>query len=149
MTWRPWLVVALVGALVFWRMDHLAQDREAEQRRAEAAETERDRNQQLIDLQAGVLAEQQRQLGRVAEIERQTRQLGQALEVQGARHAAALRELKENDQAVRDWLRAGIPAGLGRMYARPETTDPSAYRAAGKVSADAVSAPRPPAAGER
>ncbi|HDQ4345650.1 TPA: hypothetical protein P8740_005976, partial [Pseudomonas aeruginosa] len=111
-------------------MDHLAQDREAEQRRAEAAETERDRNQQLIDLQAGVLAEQQRQLGRVAEIERQTRQLGQALEVQGARHAAALRELKENDQAVRDWLRAGIPAGLGWMYARPETTDPSAYRAA-------------------
>lgn len=91
MTWRSWLVVALVAALVFWRMDHLAQDREAEQRRAEAAETERDRNQQLIDLQAGVLAEQQRQLGRVAEIERQTRQLGQALEVQGARHAAALR----------------------------------------------------------
>ncbi|MDY1086655.1 hypothetical protein SOJ72_04955 [Pseudomonas aeruginosa] len=108
-----------------------------------------DRNQQMIDLQAGVLAEQQRQLGRVAEIERQTRQLGQALEVQGARHAAALRELKENDQAVRDWLRAGIPAGLGRMYARPETTDPSAYRAAGQVPADAVSAPRPPAAGER
>ncbi|AXR27302.1 hypothetical protein DZ894_06360 [Pseudomonas aeruginosa] len=149
MTWRPWLVVALVAALVFWRMDHLAQDRKAEQRRAEAAETERDRNQQMIDLQAGVLAEQQRQLGRVAEIERQTRQLGQALEVQGARHAAALRELKENDQAVRDWLRAGIPAGLGRMYARPETTDPSAYRAAGQVPADAVSAPRPSVASER
>ncbi|MGG4633583.1 hypothetical protein, partial [Pseudomonas aeruginosa] len=129
-------------------MDHLAQDRKAEQRRAEAAETERDRNQQMIDLQAGVLAEQQRQLGRVAEIERQTRQLGQALEVQGARHAAALRELKENDQAVRDWLRDGIPAGLGRMYARPETTDPSAYRAAGQVPADAVSAPRPSAASE-
>ncbi|HBP6222668.1 TPA: hypothetical protein L6A21_02000 [Pseudomonas aeruginosa] len=149
MTWRPWLVVALVTALVFWRMDHLAQDCEAEQRRAEAAETERDRKQQMIDLQAGVLAEQQRQLGRAAEIERQTRQLGQALEVQGARHAAALRELKENDQAVRDWLRAGIPAGLGRMYARPETTDPSAYRAAGQVPADAVSAPRPSAASER
>ncbi|MCO1673549.1 hypothetical protein FA459_29495 [Pseudomonas aeruginosa] len=149
MTWRPWLVVALVAALVFWRMDHLAQDRKAEQRRAEAAETERDRNQQMIDLQAGVLAEQQRQLGRVAEIERQTRQLGQALEVQGARHAAALRELKENDQAVRDWLRAGIPAGLGRMYARPETTDPSAYRAAGQVPADAVPSPRPSSAGER
>ncbi|HHX7080277.1 TPA: hypothetical protein ACVGON_005244 [Pseudomonas aeruginosa] len=130
-------------------MDHLAQDRKAEQRRAEAAETERDRNQQMIDLQAGVLAEQQRQLGRVAEIERQTRQLGQALEVQGARHAAALRELKENDQAVRDWLRAGIPAGLGRMYARPETTDPSAYRAAGQVPADAVLSPRPSSAGER
>ncbi|ARH18071.1 hypothetical protein AO946_37180 [Pseudomonas aeruginosa] len=149
MTWRPWLVVALVTALVFWRMDHLAQDREAEQRRAEAAETERDRKQQMIDLQAGVLAEQQRQLGRVAEIERQTRQLGQALEIQGTRHAAALRELKENDQAVRDWLRAGIPAGLGRMYARPETTDPSAYRAADQVPADAVSAPRPSAASER
>ncbi|MBG6783698.1 hypothetical protein I5G43_32600, partial [Pseudomonas aeruginosa] len=54
MTWRPWLVVALVTALVFWRMDHLAQDREAEQRRAEAAETERDRKQQMIDLQAAV-----------------------------------------------------------------------------------------------
>lgn len=149
MRWSPWLVVALVTALVFWRMDHLAQDRDAEQRRAETAEAERDRNQQMIDLQAGVLAEQQRHLGRVAEIERQTRQLGQALEVQGTRHAVALRELKENDQAVRDWLRAGIPAGLGRMYARPETTDPSAYRAAGQVSADAVSAPRPPAASER
>lgn len=141
MRWVPWLIVALVAMGMMWRMDRLSLQ--------VTAERERDRNQQMIDLQAGVLAEQQRQLGRVAEIERQTRQLGQALEVQGARHAAALRELKENDQAVRDWLRAGIPAGLGRMYARPETTDPSAYRAAGQVPADAVSATRSPAAGER
>ncbi len=149
MRWVPWLVVALVAMGMMWRMDRLSLQVTEERERADVAAQERDRNQQMIDLQAGVLAEQQRQLGRVAEIERQTRQLGQALEVQGARHAAALRELKENDQAVRDWLRAGIPAGLGRMYARPETTDPSAYRAAGQVPADAVSVPRPPAAGER
>lgn len=142
------MIVALVAMGMMWRMDRLSLQVTAERERADVAVRERDRNQHLVDLQAGVLAEQQRQLGRVAEIERQTRQLGQALEIQGTRHAAALRELKENDQAVRDWLRAGIPAGLGRMYGRPETTDPGAYRAAGKVSADAVSAPRPPAAGE-
>lgn len=145
MRWVPWLIVALVAMGMMWRMDRLSLQVTAERERADVAAQERDRNQQMIDLQAGVLAEQQRQLGRVAEIERQTRQLGQALEVQGTRHAAALRELKENDQAVRDWLRAG----LGRMYARPETTDPSAYRAAGQVPADAVSATRSPAAGER
>nr|WP_174220733.1 hypothetical protein [Pseudomonas aeruginosa] len=143
------MVVALVAVGVMWRVGRPSPQGTAEGGGGDVAAQERDRNQQLIDLQAGVLAEQQRQLGRVAEIERQTRQLGQALEVQGARHAAALRELKENDQAVRDWLRAGIPAGLGRMYARPETTDPSAYRAAGQVPADAVSAPRPSAASER
>ncbi|HCF4376280.1 TPA: hypothetical protein NIE58_005783 [Pseudomonas aeruginosa] len=149
MNLKFWSIAVLVVALLLWRMDHLRLQLAADRGRATAAERERDRNQKMIDLQAGVLAEQQRQLGRVAEIERQTRQLGQALEVQGARHAAALRELKENDQAVRNWLRAGIPAGLGRMYARPETTDPSAYRAAGQVPADAVSAPRPSAASER
>ncbi|EIU1659227.1 hypothetical protein NDR77_18930 [Pseudomonas aeruginosa] len=149
MNLKFWSIAALGVALLLWRMDHLRLQLAADRGRATVAEQERDRNQQMIDLQAGVLAEQQRQLGRVADIELQTRQLGQALEVQGARHAAALRELKENDQAVRDWLRAGIPAGLGRMYARPETTDPSAYRAAGQVPADAVSAPRPSAASER
>ncbi|HBO5822666.1 hypothetical protein DZA14_32350 [Pseudomonas aeruginosa] len=149
MRWVPWLIVALVAMGMIWRLDRLSLQVTAERERADVAAQERDRNQQLIDLQAGVLAEQQRQLGRVADIERQTRQLGQALEIQGTRHAAALRELKENDQDVRDWLRAGIPAGLGRMYGRPETTDPSAYRAAGQVPADAMSAPRPPAAGER
>ena len=149
MNLKFWSIAALGVALLLWRMDHLRLQLSADRSRATVAEQERDRNQQMIDLQAGVLAEQQRQLGRVAEIERQTRQLGQVLEIQGTRHAAALRELKENDQAVRDWLRAGIPAGLGRMYARPETTDPSAYRAAGQVPADAVSATRSPAAGER
>ncbi len=104
MRWVPWLIVALVAMGMMWRMDRLSLQVTAERERADVAAQERDRNQQLIDLQAGVLAEQQRQLGRVADIERQTRQLGQALEVQGARHAAALRELKENDQAVRDWL---------------------------------------------
>ncbi|WP_447905009.1 lysis system i-spanin subunit Rz [Pseudomonas aeruginosa] len=28
MTWRPWLVVALVGALVFWRLDHVTAQRD-------------------------------------------------------------------------------------------------------------------------
>ncbi|HGM6305278.1 TPA: hypothetical protein ACKP3G_004109, partial [Pseudomonas aeruginosa] len=113
MNLKFWSIAVLVVALLLWRMDHLRLQLAADRGRATAAERERDRNQKMIDLQAGVLAEQQRQLGRVAEIELQTRQLGEALEVQGARHAAALRELKENDQAVRDWLRAGIPAGLG------------------------------------
>ncbi|EMQ1522279.1 hypothetical protein AB4U32_004279, partial [Pseudomonas aeruginosa] len=105
MNLKFWSIAALGVALLLWRMDHLRLQLSADRSRATVAEQERDRNQQMIDLQAGVLAEQQRQLGRVAEIERQTRQLGQVLEIQGTRHAAALRELKENDQAVRDWLR--------------------------------------------
>ncbi|WP_375139913.1 hypothetical protein [Pseudomonas aeruginosa] len=28
MTWRPWLVVALVAALVFWRLDHVTAQRD-------------------------------------------------------------------------------------------------------------------------
>ncbi|MDV7834625.1 hypothetical protein R4K51_15060, partial [Pseudomonas aeruginosa] len=79
------MIVALVAMGMMWRMDRLSLQVTAERERADVAAQELDRNQQLIDLQAGVLAEQQRQLGRVADIERQTRQLGQALEIQGTR----------------------------------------------------------------
>src|SRR5690606_15393438 len=83
---------------------------------------------QLIELQAGVLATQQDQIGTITEIERQMRALGQDITRNAQSHSRAIEELKRNDQVVADYLRGAVPVALGRLYERPETTDPAAYR---------------------
>ncbi|WP_263146031.1 hypothetical protein [Pseudomonas sp. RIT-PI-AD] len=147
--WSAAGVLGLAVVLTLWRADHLDSERAFEQRRAELAEHQRDEKQGLIDLQGGVLAEQQRQLGMLTDIDMTTRQLSMTLTRQGADHARAIEELKRNDQVVADYLRGVVPAALGVRYARRETTDPAIYRGgpAGPVPAD----PLPPAgpAGDR
>src|SRR5690606_38539905 len=95
-------------------------------------------SQQLVELQAGVLAQQQKTLGDLAAIERRLEQLGQAVDRNRAAQAAALAELKRNDKAVADYLADAVPAALGRLYERPETTDPAAYAAPTGVQPGAV-----------
>lgn len=122
---KPLALVLLGAALVWWglspRIDLQAQ-------RADRAELSFDDAQRMIDLQAGVLAEQQRQMGQMTELDRQFRQLTQDIHQNAAAQAAAIEELKRHDQAVADYLRNPVPTALGRLYERPETTDPGAYR---------------------
>ncbi len=132
--------LGLAAALTLWRADHLDDERAFEQRRAILAEQQRDEKQGLIDLQGTVLAEQQRQLGLLGDIDLTTRQLGVTLARQGDAHRRAIEELKRNDQAIADYLRMPVPGALGLRYARGETTDPARYRdgAGGQVPADPV-----------
>lgn len=119
------LLVALGAGLVWWglgpRIDLQAQ-------RADAAEKAAGEAQQMVDLQAGLLAEQQRQIGQITEIDQRMRALAQTVSSNARAHGAALEELRRNDQAVDEYLRGLVPADLGRLYERPETTDPGAYR---------------------
>lgn len=136
---RPLLAAALLlvaGAALAWWGIAPRIDRQAD--RADRAEQQAADRQQLIDLQAGVLAEQQRQLGAVTDLEQRLRALNQTVTRNAQAHSRALEELIRHDQATADYLRAAVPAALGRLYQRPETTDPAAYRSPDPLPADTV-----------
>lgn len=118
-------LLILGAALVWWG---LAPRMQLETERAGHAEQSLAEALQLIELQADVLATQQSQIGTITEIERQMRALGQTITRNAQDHSRAIEELKRNDQAVADYLATAVPAALGRLYERPETTDPRAYR---------------------
>lgn len=138
-TLRPFLLaVALLAAgaaLTWWG---LAPRIDLQAARADQAEQHRAEAQQLIDLQAGVLAEQQRKLGAVSDLEQQLRALNQTVTRNAQAQSRAIEELIRHDQATADYLRAAVPAALGRLYQRPETTDPAAYRSPDPLPADPV-----------
>jgi hypothetical protein len=129
------LLMALAGGAVWWG---LAPRIAIEAQRADGAEREKAEAEAMVELQAGVLAAQQQTLGQLAEIDRRMQQLGQAVTRNQAASAAALEELKRHDQAVADYLAAAVPAALGLLYQRPETTDPAAYTAPAGVQPGAV-----------
>ncbi|HBN9844644.1 TPA: hypothetical protein SMS98_001324 [Pseudomonas aeruginosa] len=129
------LLIALGSGLVWWG---LAPRIDLQTQRADAAEKAAGEAQQLVSLQAGVLAEQQRQIGQITEIDQRMRALAQAVSTNARVQGTALEELRRNDQAVDEYLRGLVPAGLGRLYERPETTDPGAYRGPTVLPAGAV-----------
>ncbi len=106
--------------------------------RADRAEQDLDRERALTDLQARVLEAQQADFERLGRVELQMQQLGQTIQRNAANHNRALEELKRNDQAIVDYLDRPVPVAIGMLYARPETTDPSAYTAAPAVQPAAV-----------
>lgn len=130
------LLLLTTGAALSWWGLAPRIDRQSD--RADHAERQAAERQQLIDLQAGVLAEQQRQIGAVTDIERRMRQLAQDVNRNADEQSRALEELKRNDQETADYLAAAVPAALGRLYHRPETTDPAAYRRPDSLPADPV-----------
>ncbi|MDG9855672.1 hypothetical protein V2A28_06095 [Pseudomonas aeruginosa] len=131
------LLIALGAGVVWWglgpRIDFQAQ-------RAATAEKAVVDAQRMVDLQGGVLAQQQRQIGAVTEIFQRMRQLEQAVSTNARAQSAAFEELRRNDQAVAEYLRGLVPAGLGRLYERPETTDPAAYRSPAVLPSDGLPA---------
>jgi len=131
------LLVAIGAGLVWWG---LAPRIDLQAQRAEVAATAASAAQQMVELQAGVLAEQQRQIGAIDEIHKGMRLLEQAVSTNARAQSAAFEELRRNDQAVAEYLRRPVPAGLGRLYERPATTDPGAYRGASVLPAGGVSA---------
>lgn len=129
------LLMALAAGVVWWGMSPRI---DIEARRADTAQANLGKAVQLIELQADVLAQQQKTLGDLAEIERRMQLLNQAVDRNRAAQVAAFAELKRNDKAVADYLAGAVPAALGRLYERPETTDPAAYTAPPGVQPGAV-----------
>jgi hypothetical protein len=138
------LILLAAGAGLTWwglapRIDLQADRAEQQAARADQAEQARDEDRQLVDLQAEVLAEQQRQFGQVAVLEQQLRALNQTVTRNAQAQSSAIEELIRHDQTVADYLAAAaVPAQLGRLYQRPETTDPGAYRSPDPLPADPV-----------
>ncbi|WP_325437567.1 hypothetical protein [Pseudomonas nitroreducens] len=119
------LLVAIGAGLVWWGLSPRI---DLQTQRADAAAVAAHEARQMVELQAGVLAEQQRQIGAVDEIHKRMRLLEQTVTTNAKAQSAAFEELRRNDQAVAEYLREPVPAGLGRLYERPATTDPGAYR---------------------
>lgn len=101
---------------------------------------------ELIDAQAKALADRQAMTKALDQVTATTARLGQQLDRQGEQLAAGLEELKRDDPEAREYLRGAVPAAVGMRHARPETTDPAAYRegAPGVRLADPVPTARPP-----
>ena len=101
--------------------------------------TERVAALELLDEQRiNLIQHQQLQILEITENERRNRELLQTIAGQGRAQSRALEELKRNDETIAEYLRGAVPADIGRLYQRTETTDPGTYRQSPSVPADAV-----------
>jgi hypothetical protein len=66
-------------------------------------------------------------------IDTRTRSIYSTLDGQAAQLNRSLAELKRTDEKTNAYLADLIPGALGMRYARPDTTDPVAYRAGAVV----------------
>lgn len=146
---RMWVVLALLAALVagsagatWWAISPRI---ELQATRADRAEQDLAGERDLTALQARVLEAQQASFVRLDGVEQRIQQLGQTVQRNASNHNRALEELKRNDQTIADYLAQPVPAGLGLLYVRQETTDPGAYIAPPTVQPGAVPATSPPA----
>ncbi|POA45564.1 hypothetical protein C1893_23190 [Pseudomonas sp. MPR-ANC1] len=121
---------ALVVVVALWAADHYRQSENAAQQKvdtlAKSVTTLTEHNELLAQaLNDRTLVQEQ-----LAQVSQATRQMESTLATQSAQINRNFDELKRNDKEIADYLRQPVPAALGLRYARPETTDPVAYRAA-------------------
>lgn len=139
----------LAVVLALWYADHSQQAKDAALKTVRIQEEEikrLDTSAQALARELSYRAELQAQLN---EITRGTEQLHTTLDGQTALINRNLAGLK-NDKAIADYLGAAVPGALGLRYARPETTDPAAYRAAASgVQPGPVPATGAPGAGRQ
>mgnify|MGYP000973827189 CR=1 FL=1 len=127
-----------VAALTWWLIAspriELAQTHlgHAQQQLADAGQLDQER--------VAIIEAQSQQLAGVLAAELKNRELLQELANQSSAQSLALEDLKRNDETIAEYLRATVPASLGRLYQRAATTDPSAYRQSSQVRADSVPA---------
>lgn len=96
--------------------------------------------ERLDDQRVELIKHQQSQIIETQENERRNRELLQTIAGQSRAQSRALEELKRNDETIAEYLRSPVPADLGRLYERNETTDTSAYRQPPELRANSVPA---------
>lgn len=124
LTW--WLIALPRIELAQTQLDH------AQQKLAAAGQLDQER--------VAIIEAQSQQLAGVLAAELKNRELLQALANQSRAQSQALEELKRNDETIAEYLRAPVPASLGRLYQRTATTDPSTYRQQAEVRTGPVPA---------
>lgn len=123
------LFVALVVALALWAFDHQGQSLAfVESDRKTLA----DQNAALVlhsNALASALSDQTALRAVLNTISEQTRKTQTTLDSQSAQLNRDLVELRRNDEKTNAYLSSLVPVAVGLRYARPDTTDPVAYRA--------------------
>lgn len=144
MSVNPWVAagggLVVVGAL--WFADHSLQE-----------------NERLVELNYGLARElyamtaaldSQTVLREALDkIDQHTRLTNVALDRQTAQMNLNLAELKRTNEEVRTYLDSPVPVAIGVRHARPETTDPVAYRASAVMQPGAVSPAGPSGVGDQ
>lgn len=133
LTW--WLIASPRIELAQTHLGH------AQQQLADAGQLDQER--------VAIIESQSQQLAGVLAAELKNRELLQELANQSSAQSLALEELKRNDETIAEYLRAPVPASLGRLYQRAATTDTSAYRQPPELRADSVPAASKVGAGKQ
>jgi len=151
MKWVTWAIDGigvLVVLAVLWSLDHAQMVRDEAVQKADnlaGANSTLEANNAAL---ANALADRMELQKQLAEVGRTTQRLNASLDTQSDLINRNFAELKSNDKAISDYLNNPVPAALGLRYARPETTDPAAYRAAtAGMQSGAVSSAGAPTAG--
>ena len=118
-----------------------------QRQRADTAEQGLVSAREQIEVQARVLEGQQQLLGQITAIGERMDGIERTINQNQREQSRALEELKRNDKTIADYLSQPVPTGLGLLYARPETTDPTAYQAGSAVQADPLLPAGPPGTG--
>lgn len=137
------LLAAVVG-IGYWIVSPRI---DLQRQRADAAERSLGVANAQIEVQARVLEGQQQLLGQITAIGERMDGIERTIDQNQREQSRALEELKRNDKTIADYLSRPVPAGLGVLYARPETTDPAIYQAGSAVQADPVLPAGPPGTG--
>lgn len=121
------LIAIVVTVTALWRIEAIDGERNLAQQAAEHTAQALELSEARTAEQAGVIDSQRAALAKVGEADKLFRSLAQTIARDGAATRKTLQELKENDQAVAEYLRGAVPAVYGMQFARPETTDPAEY----------------------
>lgn len=127
------LVAAVSGLVVvsaLWFADHSSMARDAALNEARDLSDQIDELTRYSDNLQQVVSDRAELQDRLTDISRASQQVLTVLDGQTVLINRNLSELKRNDKAIADYLGLPVPAAIGLRYARPETTDPAAYRAA-------------------
>jgi len=124
----PWCIALLVAALALWRIEVFDSARALAEQDSSNVGDQLVAEQLRTAEQAGVIADQRAQLKQAQTADRLFRSLAQTIARDGDVTRNALQELKENDQAIADYLAGAVPPAYGVQFARPETTDPTQYK---------------------
>lgn len=89
-----------------------------------------------------LIESQQTQLTNQVEWEKSNRELLTLLSSQSNTQHRILKELKTNNETVKEYLLQPVPVELGRLYKRTETTNTSGYRQHSSVSTNVVRTPK-------
>lgn len=134
------------GAVAWWGLSpriELAQHEAANQ--AKHLQEAQDR----LRVQAEQLNAAQAQAERNNQVDRALANIRDSISQYSNAQLRALQELRQHDEEVANYLRGTVPARLGRLYERPETTDPAAYGSPALLRGDAVHTPGAAGAGQQ